>query len=191
MARDTEFLLITYRSFVHPGMKDIDEILDVTVHEMRALADRLDVKFVSNERALFASEGSIAGEKWKQLTPEYAAWKRRWTKGKIMSFRGQLRKSLTNRTHGNHFKSFAMRPRPSVTLGTFDVKGAWHGPIENNPAKNLKMPVRDVMAHSRTMEDKYFVIVNKLFQKKGKRWLRATMAKARLDAAVARGKSNR
>lgn len=182
-------VLVEYKAYLHPGMKDIDELLDLTAGELSKLADQIDTKFASNERILFASEGSIAGPRWQKLSPRYARWKRRWTNGKIMSFRGQLRDSLTSRHHGNHFKSFAMRPSPSVTVGTFDIKGAWHGPIENNPVKNIHMPVRDVMAHSRMMEDRYFDLVAKLMKSKGNRWRRVKMAKARLDAAALRGGS--
>ncbi len=163
---------------VNPRIKKLKELMALDAKTMAAIARDIDIQFVKNERRLFATEGASGGPKWitYQSVP-YERFKKRVRPGrKLMVFDGDLRKTLTNRNAPGHALSWTLKPRPSVSVGTNDIKAAWHGPKAGNPLANPRLPVRDVLQHTPKTEAKYYASIRRTFKFKKERVERALAA---------------
>ncbi len=130
--------------------------------DMTTLRDRMDSKFKAHERALFATEGASGGSKWDALSKDYAEEKARKFAGrKILQRSGRLRRSLAE-GGDEHVATYAVQPRPTVTLGTDVEVGAYHAP---GSLHNPRMPVRDPLQHTPEQERSYLQIATDYFTK--------------------------
>lgn len=86
--------------------------------------DEVHKVFMRFEQELFNSEGSYVGEKWKPLSPRYAAEKlRRYGSLPILRVTGELMRSYVEPGHESH----VYRPTPtSAEMGSKDFKARYH-----------------------------------------------------------------
>lgn len=142
---------------VNPRLRELPQVAKLDMGDMKRLADAIDSRFVTNERALFASEGASGGERWAPLSPDYAEAKRRRFPGrKILARTGRLRRSLTQKGDPEHVAVYRLAPRPVVEVGTEVEVGAYHAP---GPLHNPNLPVRDPLQHTPQQERDYFEVV--------------------------------
>ena len=86
------------------------------VTDYRPIWPVIEDDFYAQEKAQFASEGSEAGNKWQELTPEYEKWKAAHFPGKqILQRTGDLEKSMTSPTDPN---AVLIEERKTLTLGS-------------------------------------------------------------------------
>jgi phage gpG-like protein len=72
--------------------------------------------FYAQVRAQFSSEGAEGGDRWQQLSEEYAGWKEKHFPGKpILQRTGDLMESLTNPNSAN---AVHIEERKTLTLGS-------------------------------------------------------------------------
>lgn len=84
----------------------------------------------------FKSEGAEGGEKWPELTAEYAGWKEVHFPGKpILQRTGDLESSLTSGKDPNAVK---VEGRKSLTLGSKVAYGIYH----QSPGPRKRLPRR-------------------------------------------------
>lgn len=99
----------------------------------------------------FASEGAKSGGKWANLTPDYAAWKRRVKPNrKILTFSGTMRDSLRHLSAEGHIariRGGVIELGTSNRLAPFHQLGTRHmvkrPPVRKSPAQvdNLKRAI--------------------------------------------------
>lgn len=86
------------------------------VTDYRPIWPVIEDDFYAQEKAQFRSEGAEGGEKWPELSAEYAGWKEAHYPGKpILQRTGDLVASLTSGTDPNAVKK---EERKTLTLGT-------------------------------------------------------------------------
>jgi len=86
------------------------------VADYRPLWPVIEDDFYAQEKAQFESQGEEGGEKWQELSPEYAGWKEAHYPGKpILQRTGDLVKSLTSGSDPNTVK---IEARKTLTLGS-------------------------------------------------------------------------
>ena len=95
--------------------------------------------FYAEEKAQFASEGADGGERWQELSPEYAGWKEAHYPGQpIMQRTGSLERSLTSGNDPNAVKIEAWK---TLTLGSKVPYGIYHQSLD----PRTKLPRRPLI----------------------------------------------
>ena len=95
--------------------------------------------FYAEEKAQFASEGEAGGERWQELSPEYAGWKEVHYPGQpILQRTGALAASLTSANDPN---AVNQQSRKMLTLGTRVPYAIYHQSIE----PRTRLPRRPVI----------------------------------------------
>ena len=90
----------------------------------------------------FDSKGSSIGQKWKPLSPSYAAWKGRHFPGQpLLVLRGKMKQSLTEESSRNAI--FNRRGGRQLILGTRIKYAAAHQyGVKKNGKKKINIPAR-------------------------------------------------
>jgi len=120
------------------------------IADYRPIWPVIEDDFYAQEKDQFRSEGEEGGDKWSELSPDYAAWKEGHYPGKpILQRTGDLYDSLTN---PNSTNAVRREERKSLTLGSTLPYALYHQTgTENMPARpELQFPEvfkRSVMHH--------------------------------------------
>lgn len=92
--------------------------------------------FYAEEKAQFRSEGAEGGEKWQELSPVYAGWKKAHYPGKpILQRTGDLVNSLTRERDPNAVR---FEERKTLTLGSKIPYAIYH----QSPKPRKRLPRR-------------------------------------------------
>lgn len=106
------------------------------VTDYRPIWPIIEDDFYAEEKAQFKSEGAEGGEKWPELSAEYAGWKEARYPGKpILQRTGNLVASLTS---GSHPDAVRVRERKTLTLGSKVPYAIYH----QSPAPRKRLPRR-------------------------------------------------
>jgi len=170
---------------VNPAINQIDDILDLTVSDMKQLTALVDALFVKNEKRLFTTEGSSGGVKWKKLKKATRdAKKRAGLSQKIMQRTGELRKGLSVKGHPDHVaKWFGLGDKARIQIGVRNILPVYHGAVRGR-RKNPRLPRRSVFQMKPRQRKGYHAILFKRFDLKRKQWQRAAQRGA---ASMRRG----
>lgn len=145
--------MVKFNARINPRIKSLEEALTLTVRDMATIATAVDVKFRTNEKRLFSTEGGSGGGRWVPLSPAYAKQKaRRFPGRKILARRGGLRRSLTTKGSG-HVAEGILKPRALVRVGTTNRLAMYHA--EGRPP----MPKRDPLQHTQAQVKGYTKII--------------------------------
>jgi phage gpG-like protein len=151
----------------NPRLRDLRTALRLDQSDMQEILRLVDDRFVTNERRLFATEGSSGGSKWAPLDPKYKKAKQKKFPGrKVMSRSGALRKSLTNKGDTDHVATYQMTKPQAVMVGTKNKVAAYH--IKGRHNKGQPKHTRDTLQHTEqqkralTGEVRRFLIDTKL-----------------------------
>jgi phage gpG-like protein len=123
------------------------------VADYRPIWPVIEDEFYAQEKDQFRTEGEEGGDKWAELSPEYAGWKAAHFPDKpILERTGDLVESLTN---PNSVNGVRREERKTLTLGTLLPYALYHQQgTENMPARpELIFPEswkRTVMHHVQT-----------------------------------------
>jgi phage gpG-like protein len=106
------------------------------ITDYRPIWPVIEDDFYAQEKAQFKSEGAEGGERWQELTPEYAGWKAvRFPGRPILQRTGDLVKSLTS---GNDPNAVRVRERKTLTLGSKIPYAIYH----QSPKPRKRLPRR-------------------------------------------------
>lgn len=96
----------------------------------RPVFDRMADRIADLTRRNFDAEGASEGQKWADLSPKYAAWKRRrWPGRKILVRTGALERDLTRRPFGvEQITAHSMRIGTSLPYAKHHQQGAGNLP---------------------------------------------------------------
>ncbi len=98
------------------------------VSDYRPIWPVIEDDFYAEEKAQFASEGAEGGERWQELSLEYAGWKEAHYPGQpIMQRTGDLERSLTS---GNDPNAVKIEERKTLTLGSRVPYGIYHQSLD-------------------------------------------------------------
>ncbi|HWQ55679.1 MAG TPA: hypothetical protein VN442_18475 [Bryobacteraceae bacterium] len=122
------------------------------VTDYRPIWGVIEDDFYAQEKDQFKSEGAEGGERWQELSPEYAGWKEAHFPGKpILERTGDLVGSLTQ---PNHPMGVRIEERKTLTLGSRVPYGIYHQSIEPRHVLPRRAEIqltepfkRGVMAH--------------------------------------------
>jgi len=129
--------VISASAKANPRLRDLHRLMTPSKEAVADATEDADKVFRRIERTLFSSQGKSGGKPWPALSTRYAKWKaRRFPGRKILTLRGDLRRSLTDKG-GEHLAHSFRGPRGWVIrLGT----SHWKAPLHAMGAGNL--PVR-------------------------------------------------
>lgn len=145
-------------SFEIAGEKQLDRALSgLTLSNYEDAWPVVAEEFYELEREQFKSEGRKGGERWQELSPEYAGWKAaRYPGTQILERTGDLMKSLTSRSDANAV--YNATPT-SLSLGTKLKYAIYHQSNEprtvlpRRPEVVMTEPFkRKVMKHLQTLQ---------------------------------------
>jgi phage gpG-like protein len=106
------------------------------VTDYRPIWPSIEDDFYAQVKDQFKTEGAAGGEKWQELSPEYAGWKAVNFPGKpILQRSGDLMKSLTSGSDPNAIKR---EERKTLTLGSSVPYAIYH----QSPAPRKVLPRR-------------------------------------------------
>jgi len=112
-------------TFEVAGERQIDRTLArfaENIGDARPVWEVLAERFAKAEARQFASQGTYGGNKWRALSPGYAAWKSHHYPGKpILELTGALKRDLTQRPFGVE----VLEPG-SMAVGTDIEYAAYH-----------------------------------------------------------------
>lgn len=154
-------------------VRQIGQAFDLSDVDYASMLAQLDEQFRKNEAALFTSEGATGGERWADLSTDYAAFKagRRkkvaWANRQlkrvkfrpvsqlVLQWSGNLKRSLGgNRGHSEHVADVVetLPAHRAFVLGTRNVLAHYH--YEGRHGKN-PMPARNPIAHTDVQKREY------------------------------------
>ncbi len=176
----------------NPAIHQIDDIIDLTVNDMKKLTAAVDSLFVKNEKRLFSTEGASGGLKWKPLKKATLDAKKRSRSArskikkrasgaplrpavslKIMQRTGELRKGLSTKGHPDHVAKWAnLGSNAIIGIGVRNILPVYHGAVRGR-RKNPRLPRRSVFQMKPQQRKGYYAILFKRFDLKRKQWQRA------------------
>ncbi len=181
-------------------VRTLPELMALDMDDMKTIEGWIDTRFRKNESRQFATEGASGGRKWPKLSARYKKAKQakrkrvgRATRGnvvlrkKLMQLTGELRAGLVKRGHADHVRFSFLQPRPTVVVGTKNIKAKWHGPIDKRGKPGV-VPVRDVLQFTNEQYKGFMMLAaDYITSKKLPRVRRALTAKTRLKSTGGRG----
>ncbi len=161
---------------VHRGIYRLPTAFALTDGMLRDIERDCGEIFRANMRRNFATEGSHGGPKWEEWTERYKRRREAWQRGakaenktrarkgkrakrvgpmKILQLSGELKRSLTDKTHKNHIsrRRLFSKTHGRVQFGSRDKKIEWLGPYEDHNAA-IKA-IRDAVQHTPAQIDEY------------------------------------
>jgi len=173
----------------------MEEALGMKTSDLKKMSVQMDRIFRKDEKALFASEGSSGGPKWKALSTKappkggYAAAKRRAVgRKRIMERSGTLKRGLTVMSHPDHVVRIHNSVfRQSIGLGTTNIVAKYHGGLADGAGRNTRLPRRNVLQMTTKQRDEYDGVLLAWFKERAKQFS-ARMARGKAAARAALGR---
>jgi len=110
------------------------------VADYRPIWPMVEEEFYAEIKLQFRSEGEEGGDKWAELTPEYAGWKEiHYPGAPILQRTGDLVKSLTSSTDAN---AVLVEARKTLTLGSRLEYARYHQTGTRNKDGSPRMAAR-------------------------------------------------